>query len=87
MEYTLRQRKSLVLEADTTAESIVEMRDTEIAVDHAFLLAGKGVCVGTKRLVRPPTPPDTPTQAPTPGTNRRNAKYKRTIPLDHPRTA
>lgn len=37
MEYTLRQRVSLVLEADTTAESIVDMRDAEI--DHAFLLA------------------------------------------------
>ena len=37
MEYTLRQRMSLVLEADTTAESIVSLRDAEI--DHAFLLA------------------------------------------------
>ena len=27
-------------------------------------LAKKDVCVGTKRLTRPPTPPDTPTQAP-----------------------
>ena len=35
----------------------------------------KDVRVGRKkRLIRPPTPPDTPTQAPTPGTNRRNAK-------------
>ena len=49
-------------------------------------LAEKSVCVGTERLIRPPTPPDTPTQARTPGTNRWNAKYKRTIPLDHPRT-
>ena len=30
---------------------------------------------GTKRLIRPPTHPDTPTQAPTPGTNRRNVEY------------
>ena len=36
----------------------------------------KDLCVEKKRLIRPPTPPDTPTQAPTPGTNRRNAKYK-----------
>ncbi len=36
MEYTLKQRMALVLEADTTAEAIVEMRDAEI--DHAFLL-------------------------------------------------
>jgi hypothetical protein len=33
------------------------------------------VCVETKRLIRPPTHPDTPTQAPTPGTNRRNVEY------------
>lgn len=37
MEYTLRQRVSLVLEADATAETLVEMRDSEI--DHAFMLA------------------------------------------------
>lgn len=36
MEYTLKQRMALVLEADTTAEKIVDMRDAEI--DHAFLL-------------------------------------------------
>ena len=36
MEYTLRQRMSLVLEADATAQKIVEMRDAEI--DHAFLV-------------------------------------------------
>ena len=46
----------------------------------------KRMCRDKTRLIRPPTPPDTPTQAPTPGTNRRNAKDKRTIPLDHPRT-
>lgn len=37
MEYTLRQRVSLVLEADATAETLVKMRDSEI--DHAFMLA------------------------------------------------
>lgn len=37
MEYTLRQRTSLVLEVDATAETIAGMRDAEI--DHAFLLA------------------------------------------------
>ena len=37
MEYTLRQRMSLVLEVDATAETIAGMRDAEI--DHAFLLA------------------------------------------------
>tara|TARA_Y100000389_G_scaffold180708_1_gene195750 strand:- start:683 stop:1300 length:618 start_codon:yes stop_codon:yes gene_type:complete len=37
MEYTLRQRTSLVLEVEATAESIAAMRDAEI--DHAFLLA------------------------------------------------
>ena len=36
MEYTLKQRMALVLEADATAEKIVDMRDAEI--DHAFLL-------------------------------------------------
>jgi len=35
----------------------------------------KMFCVETKRLIRPPTHPDTPTQAPTPGTNRRNVEY------------
>ena len=37
MEYSVRQRMSLVLEADATAEAIGAMRDAEI--DHAFLLA------------------------------------------------
>ena len=49
-------------------------------------LAKKDVRVGKKGL---PSQADTylPTYpAPTPGTNRRDAKYKRTIPLDHPRT-
>lgn len=36
MEYTLRQRMSLVIEANMTAEKITAMRDAEI--DHAFLL-------------------------------------------------
>ena len=37
MEYSVRQRMSLVLEADATAEAIGAMRDADI--DHAFLLA------------------------------------------------
>ena len=37
MEYALRQRMSLVIEASTTAEKIVAMSDQEI--DHAFLLS------------------------------------------------
>ena len=36
MQYALRQRMSLVIEANTTAEKIVAMNDAEI--DHAFLL-------------------------------------------------
>jgi hypothetical protein len=36
MEYTLRQRMSLVIEASVTAESLLEMHDC--AINHAFLL-------------------------------------------------
>jgi hypothetical protein len=36
MEYTLRQRLALVIEADTTAEKIVAMADGDI--DHGFFL-------------------------------------------------
>ena len=36
MEYTVRQRMALLLEANTTAEKVTAMRDAEI--DHAFLL-------------------------------------------------
>ena len=37
MEYTVRQRMALLLEANTTAEKMTGMRDAEI--DHAFLLS------------------------------------------------
>ena len=36
MEYSVRQRMALLLEANTTAEKMTAMRDAEI--DHAFLL-------------------------------------------------
>ena len=36
MEYSVRQRMALLIEANTTAEKITAMRDAEI--DHAFLL-------------------------------------------------